>query len=498
MQFGKKYRFRLVIGLPIVVICFTVAAGYFPIGMIDYYLTRVERPFELRPLLLSLKITVLGITLVATALAIMISMYIVRPVERIIQEMENLAGEAGNKTSNGDDQKEEPRTDDEIDRLSRLYKETFVPMKGYLTTADLFLQMTEGMVSLNVDGKVAFLNAHMEKLLGIQRQRYIGKHYADIFPNPARNIEIHGLIEDVLHSTTPQTRDILVWTPGGRDVFVRTTVSPATGKNKEAMGVVLLFQDIEEFARMRDQLRRMDVLASIGGTITGMAHEVKTPLGYIRGLAELIKEDLPREASQQKYISSIIESVDRLNVMVEEILSLASVKVDNSTAYDPKTLVREAIVYVREMVTANNLRLIEDYPQSPSPIKVDRQKLVETFINILRNACEAAPRGAALNIRIRPVILGHSSDIDQDTLMFEFHNEGSYIDPATKEKLFTPFFTTKKKGTGLGLAISKQIIEAHGGAIQVESDPHTGTLFRIMLPAGVSTSSAMTAESTVQ
>ena len=82
--------------------------------------------------------------------------------------------------------------------------------------------------------------------------------------------------------------------------------------------------------------------------------------------------------------------------------------------------------------------------------------------------------------------------------MFEFHNEGSYIDPATKEKLFTPFFTTKKQGTGLGLAISKQIIEAHGGAIQVESDQHSGTLFRILLPATLRTSSAVAAESTVQ
>src|SRR5205823_9267277 len=157
-------------------------------------------------------------------------------------------------------------------------------------------------------------------------------------------------------------------------------------------------------------------------------------------------------------------------------------------------IAREAISYVREKLTAKNLRLIEDYPQAASPIKADRQKLVEAFINILRNACEAAPTGAALNIRIRPVILGHSPDLDQDMLMFEFHNEGSYIDAETREKLFTPFFTTKKQGTGLGLAISKQIIEAHGGAIQVESDQHSGTLFRIMLSASVSTST-MTAES---
>src|SRR5207249_5101504 len=124
------------------------------------------------------------------------------------------------------------------------------------------------------------------------------------------------------------------------------------------------------------------VLASIGSTIAGMAHEVKTPLGYIRGLAELIREDLPKDARQMKYIENIVESIDRLNSMVEEILSLASVKVDNSAAHDPKTIVREAIMYVREMLTANNLQLIEDYHQVSAPIKADIQKLVECFINI--------------------------------------------------------------------------------------------------------------------
>src|SRR5437899_9890108 len=187
-----------------------------------------------------------------------------------------------------------------------------------------------------------------------------------------------------------------------------------------------------------------------------------------------------------------------MNAMVEEILSLASVKVDNSAKHDPKVIVREEISYIRDKLTANNLRLIEDYPQSHSPIKADRQKLVEAFINILRNACEAAPAGAALNIRIRPVILGHAPDLEQDTLMFEFHNEGSYIDPQTKEKLFTPFFTTKKRGTGLGLAISKQIIEAHGGAVQVESDPASGTLFRVLLPGKSASTSPIPAESIVR
>jgi PAS domain S-box-containing protein len=496
MQFTGRYRFRLTIGLPLVAICFTLAAGFLPLGLIDYNLGRVERPFDLRNLIFDLKIAVLGISIVAAVLSVMMSSYIVRPIERLMNEMEAIG--ASKRDGSGSDQPGDGKTDDEIDRLSKLYKETFVPMKGYLTTSDLFLRMSEGIVSLTADGKVAFLNAPMERLLGISSEKYIGKHYLDLFPNPARNAEVHEMIDDVIHRTTARTRDILIWTPSGHDVYLRTTVSPATSKQNESIGAVLLFEDIAEFSKLRDQLRRMDVLASIGGTITGMAHEVKTPLGYIRGLAELVKEDLPKEAPQHKYIGSIIESVDKLNSMVEEILSFASVKIDNSASHDPKMIAREAISYVREKMTVKNLRLIEDYPQAPSPIKADRQKLVEAFINILRNACEAAPTGAALNVRIRPVILGHSPGLDQDTMMFEFQNEGSYIDPQTKEKLFTPFFTTKKQGTGLGLAISKQIIEAHGGAIQVESDQHSGTLFRIMLPATLRTSSALAAESTIQ
>jgi PAS domain S-box-containing protein len=495
MKFGQKYRFRLRIGLPLVVICFTLAAGFFPLGMLDYNLTRVDRPIELRSVILNLRIAVLAITLVATTLAVLISLHIVRPVERMIKEMEDLADKPERGNSG-----EEIRTGDEIDRLSRLYNQTFVPMRGYLTTADLFLQMSEGIVSLNADGKIAFLNAPIERLLGIERQAYMGSHYSSLFPNSNQNFEIHELIDEVLRNGTLRTRDILVTTPSGRNVYVRTTLSPATGRRRESLGVVMLFQDIEELSRLRDQLRRMDVLASIGSTIAGMAHEVKTPLGYIRGLAELIKEDLPKEAPQQKYVATIVESIDRLNVMVEDILSLASVKVDLSTTHDAAELVRESLVYVREMAREKNLHLVEDYSQAHPLIKADRQKLVESFLNILRNACEAAPREAALSIRIRAVTIGSSSDTEQETLMIEFHNEGSYIPPETKEKLFTPFFTTKKKGTGLGLAISKQIIEAHGGAVQVESDPASGTLFRVLLPGKSKSASAspIPAESTVK
>jgi signal transduction histidine kinase len=168
--------------------------------------------------------------------------------------------------------------------------------------------------------------------------------------------------------------------------------------------------------------------------------------------------------------------------MVQDILTLASVSVDKTETLDPVTAVRESMLYVRELAESRNLRLVEDFASMHIPIKADRQKLVESFTNILKNACEASSPAARLTVRLRPVTIGHAGDHGEETLLIDFHNEGSYIPPEIRGKLFTPFFTTKKQGTGLGLAISKQIIEAHGGAIHVESAPETGTLFRILLP----------------
>src|SRR3989442_12349429 len=104
-----------------------------------------------------------------------------------------------------------------------------------------------------------------EGFLGMERQEYMGSHYQSLFSNSNRNFEIHELIDDVLRHRTLRTRDILVCTPSGRNVYVRATLSPATGRKRESLGVVMLFQDIEELSRLRDQLRRLDVLASFWG-----------------------------------------------------------------------------------------------------------------------------------------------------------------------------------------------------------------------------------------
>ena len=174
-----RYRFRLMLGIPLVVICFTLAAGFLPLGMIESTLGRYERPIDLKPLLTDLKLVALVIAFVAAGIALAIARYILEPVEQMIGGMRELrpASESGELQTD----------DDEITSLSNLYNQTFVPLKGYLRSADLFMQMNEGIISLNADKTVAFLNAPVEQLLEIKREDYLGKSYRDLFPGAARN-----------------------------------------------------------------------------------------------------------------------------------------------------------------------------------------------------------------------------------------------------------------------------------------------------------------------
>jgi two-component system sensor histidine kinase HydH len=175
--------------------------------------------------------------------------------------------------------------------------------------------------------------------------------------------------------------------------------------------------------------------------------------------------------------------VDRLNTMVANILSLSRLPTDMTSMQEPITLVREAIAYTRGALEPNQLLLVEDYADNVPPIRGDRERLLEAFINLFKNACEASPPGGVVSVRVRPVRVGGSQSAGASAIMVEFHNAGPAISAEQIEKLFLPFFTTKKEGTGLGLPITKQIIDSHEGAIRVESDAAAGTLFRVLLPA---------------
>ncbi len=247
-------------------------------------------------------------------------------------------------------------------------------------------------------------------------------------------------------------------------------------ENGESKGLVVTFHDLSEIRKLEEQVRRQDRLASLGRMSAGVAHEIRNPLGIIRGSAQLLNKRFGNEQGEEGLTTFIIEEVNRLSRVVNDFLMFAR---------PPEPVIDE--------VSANDLaahinsytepETSEDGPQyhfttTVEPdlptIAVDLGLCKEAFLNLLLNAQQAMPDGGAIQIQIKQWDNSHAA--------VEFIDQGTGISTEQIDRIFDPFYTSKDTGTGLGLSLVHQIISSHGGRVEVESIQGEGSLFRIILP----------------
>jgi signal transduction histidine kinase len=230
--------------------------------------------------------------------------------------------------------------------------------------------------------------------------------------------------------------------------------------------LVVLFRDAEEKRRIREEIRRADQLAFLGGMAARVAHEIRTPLATVRGLVELLEADLDPHDPRRAYIDRILVGMDRQDRLVEDLLTLSHPEPES---WQPVSVF--ALLSELGEVFPNEARLGVEVPPDVAPIMGDPLRLSEVLTNLVRNALEASPSSGTVTVRAEPV--------GPTTVALT----GVGISPELRDKIFQPFFTTKPRGTGLGLPIARQIVEAHQGMIRVDSDGTSFTAFIIELPA---------------
>ena len=223
---------------------------------------------------------------------------------------------------------------------------------------------------------------------------------------------------------------------------------------------------------IEDQLRQADRLTALGELSAGMAHEIRNPLGSIRGTAEILKDALPADSRYGEFGEILISEVERLNKVVEDFLSFARSEQTETEDFDPNSVLREVLQFSRQQLKRQRTEIEWQEVALPRVIG-NAGQFKQVFLNLILNALQAM--GDKGRIRINGAL------DDKGRVVLSFQDSGPGIATENLDKVFNPFFTTKSDGTGLGLAITYRIVQNHGGRISVANVPAGGAEFRLEL-----------------
>lgn len=245
-----------------------------------------------------------------------------------------------------------------------------------------------------------------------------------------------------------------------------------------------------ENARIYDQMRQHDRLVAVGEMATGLAHEIRNPLGSIKAAAQYIEPGMVG-SEDREFLSILIEEVDRLNNVVSRFLDYARPLQTRLSTHNLNQIVQRVVTLMAPEASTRQVELTAQLDPALPELYVDGEQLRQVLLNLLLNAIEAIDEsGGSVRVitRFVPPPAGNErllSAVPLGEALLQIEDSGHGIPPEEIDKIFNPFYTTKGSGTGLGLAIAYRIIGAHDGTIAVQSEVGLGTTFEIRIPVKV-------------
>ena len=266
---------------------------------------------------------------------------------------------------------------------------------------------------------------------------------------------------------------------------VNLTLSPYLESDDSIQGAIILVKNMSLIRELEQRQRPADHLNNLGTLAMGLAHEIRNPLGGIRGSAQLLRHDI-KNKSHREYLDVVISEVDRIDQLVKRMMDLAKpadIKLKETNIHK---VLEEILIMEKETFRLKNIRFQQTYDPSLPYIEADEDQLKQVFLNLIKNAIEASSNGGSLQIVTRVsssfAIKTPIASASRQNIAVEIMDSGEGMDEETQKKLFTPFHTTKSKGSGLGLAISLKVVEDHHGKIKITSEKGLGTTVQVFLP----------------
>jgi len=336
----------------------------------------------------------------------------------------------------------------------------------------------DGVVLLNARGEIESLNTEACRILETSTEVAVGRPIEDLLGEDQSIAELSRTV--LADGRAVIEREYSLKERQGDDLVIDASASPLFHED-DLDGVALLLRDCTIQKNLRDVVSQREALASFGRIAAGIAHEIKNPLGGIRGAAEILgartSDDKSRSAAEL-----IVREVDRIALLVDDFmvfdLRVAPVNIH-------RVLDGVLALTAHEKIGAN-VEVERAFDPSIPNLTADADRLSQVFLNLIRNAMQAMEgEGGKIVITTRMAFDHHLSPPNGEpgpSLIVELADTGPGIEAAILDEVATPFFTTRPEGTGLGLAVARHWIACHEGTLRLESTLGVGTTVRIALP----------------
>jgi len=467
----RSTRVRLLVAIPaVIVLLLCLMAGIF-FWMTDAYLSGAYaqsassiQQFS-QDWLLFLALFVAGGAIIGYTLAWSLT----RPIQDIIRLSERVAG--------GDLRTKVPVTrQDEMGQLGSSFNYMVESLNNFIETRNRFIleSFTGGLVVTDLNGTVTAVNSAAEKLLDVRGQNVTGRSIREVFASNQLS-DLLRYHERVVWKGENLVDKRLTLNIGNAPQQITANLTAMRDSAGNIFGVIINVRDLQEMERFYQHMRNSDRLATMGTFASGLAHEIKNPLGAIKGTAQLLIEDLGANHPSMPYLQIITKEVNRLDNLIREVQTYSQPSAERVPA-DMNRLLEEIITLAKaDHRFAEKSYRLETQLQPLPTVAITKNHFRQAVLNIVLNALEAVCQNGTVRVGCEhrpgqplPIIISVS-------------NQGPPIPADAAAHIFEPFYTTKASGTGLGLSIAHQVAVNHGGRLSQKSEDGWVT-FSLELP----------------
>lgn len=321
--------------------------------------------------------------------------------------------------------------------------------------SNLLESISDGVIAVDMSETITRFNRAASSVLGFDAPEVVGRPFPSVFGRSFAAPVMPGAMELQARS--------------GRRVPVSEKDSVIADRDGNRLGFVKTFQDLSELSALREQVRQIDRLAAIGEMAATVAHEIRNPLGGIRGFATFLAQDTPEDDPRHRLVQKILTGTSSLEKVVSGLLEYTRPVELKLVPTSCAAIAQAALRYMEYDPSRITIFTEVDLELR---ILADADKIRQVLMNVLMNAVQSITGRGEIRV---------SAEADENLVHLVVQDTGCGMREEELKQIFSPFFTTKEKGTGLGMAVSQKIVDGHGGVLSAYSEPGKGTRIAIQL-----------------